>query len=68
MYSATRVQSAGWNYSVALVRGSLARRLAGYHWTVDTTEAGYREAVLGLIPQEYLADRAVESVSHLDKH
>ena len=35
---------------------------------VDTTEAAYREAVPGIIPQEYLADRAVESGSHLDKH
>jgi hypothetical protein len=35
---------------------------------VDTTEAAYREAVLGLIPQEYFVDRAVESVPHLDKH
>ncbi len=62
------MQSAGGNYSVALVRGTLARRLAYHHWTVDTTEAAYREAVPGIIPQEYLVDRAVESGSHLDKH
>jgi hypothetical protein len=67
-YSAIRVPSAGWNYSVVLVSGYLVRRLAGYHWTVDTTEAAYREAAPGLIPQEYLVDRAVESGSHLDKH
>jgi hypothetical protein len=36
---------------------------------VDTrTKAACREAVLGLIPQEYLVERAVESVPHLDKH